>query len=107
VYFGAALVINPLMALASAVIGFCIYLTSEWISLGTVGFACLFPLIARRLPLWNFTAEESGISIINSLLENLAPIALSLAVVLIYASAIGRMISGDEPRIPLIKKKSK
>lgn len=107
VYIGAALVINPLMALAALLIGFCIYLTSGWISLGTIVFSCIFPFVTRKLPMWSFEGEESRILLINSLLENLAPLAISLAVVLIYASYIGRMMSGDEPRIPLINKKTK
>lgn len=102
---GAALVINPLMAFACALIGFAMYAVSGFIPLGTVSFAAIFPFLARRLPLWRFEAEETKISLLNLFLENLTPIALAIAILLIYASSIGRMISGDEPRIPLKKKK--
>lgn len=105
VVIGAALVMNPLMAFACALIGFAMYAVSGFIPLGSVSFACVFPFLARRAPLWRFAAEETKISLINLFLENLTPIALAVAILLIYASAIGRMIAGDEPKIPLKKKK--
>lgn len=104
---GAVLVMNPLMGIAAMIIGFCMYAASGYVALGTVTFACIFPFIARRLPIWQFGTEESKIFFVNTLLENLTPILLALGVLLIYASSVGRIMAGDEPKIPLIKKKIK
>ena len=103
---GACLLINPIMALACAAVGFAMYAVSGFIPLGAITFSCVFPFLARRLPLFTFVAEETRISLINVFLENLTPIALAIAVLLAYASAIGRMMAGDEPKMPLFKKKT-
>ncbi|MBQ9510997.1 MAG: glycerol-3-phosphate acyltransferase [Clostridia bacterium] len=103
---GVCLVMNPIMALACLAVGFAMYAVSGFISLGVITFSCVFPFLARRLPLFTFVAEETRISLVNAFLENLVPIALAIAVLLAYASAIGRMMAGDEPKMPLFKKKT-
>ena len=106
VAIGVSLLINPIMAAACLAVGFAMYAVSGFISLGAISFSCVFPFLARRLPIFTFVAEETRISLVNVFLENLTPIALAIAILLAYASAIGRMMAGDEPKMPLFKKKT-
>ena len=103
---GVSLLLNPIMALVCIIIGFAMYAVSGFISLGAITFSCVFPFLARRLPLLTFVAEETRVSLINVFLENIMPIALAITVLLACASAIGRMMAGDEPKMPLFKKKT-
>lgn len=107
VAIGASLVMNPVMAAACAIIGFCMYAVSGYVSLGALAASCIFPFIARRLPLWVFIApgeQETLVSLVNTLLDNLTPIALAIAVLFAYASNLGRMMAGDEDKLPLKRK---
>ena len=107
VYIGAAIVMNPLMALAAFIIAFLMYYMSGYIALGSLSFAALFPIIVGRARLWEFTEEATRIFLINKIFQTFIPVVISLVIAVIYASSIGRMINGDEPKLPLRKEKSK
>lgn len=107
VAIGASLLMNPLMATACTIIGFCMYAVSGYVALGALVTSCIFPFLARRMPLWVFIApgeQETLASLVNTVLENLTPIALAIAMLFAYASNIGRMMAGDEDKLPLRRK---
>ena len=107
VYIGAAIVMNPLMALASFVIGFLFYYMTGYLAVGSMVFSLMFPIVVGRARLWDFTEEASLIFIVNRVFQNLLPMVITLVIFVIYGSSIGRIINSDEPKLPLRKEKSK
>ena len=107
VYIGAAIVMNPLMALAAFVIGFLFYYMTGYLAVGSMVFSLMFPIVVGRARLWNFTEEASLIFIVNRVFQNLLPMVITLVIFVIYGSSIGRIINSDEPKLPLRKEKSK
>lgn len=107
VYMGAAMVMNPLMALVAFIVAFLMYYASGYLALGSVFFAALFPIIVGRARLWEFTEEATRIFLVNKIFQTFIPVVISLVIAVIYASSIGRMMNGDEPKLPLRKEKSK
>lgn len=107
VYIGAAIVMNPLMALAAFVIGFLFYYMTGYLAVGSMVFSLMFPIVVGRARLWDFTEEASLIFIVNRVFQNLLPMVITLVIFVIYGSSIGRIINSDEPKLPLRKEKSK
>lgn len=107
VYIGAAIVMNPLMALAAFVIGFLFYYMTGYLAVGSMVFSLMFPIVVGRARLWDFTEEASLIFIVNRVFQNLLPMVITLVIFVIYGSSIGRIINSDEPKLPLCKEKSK
>ncbi|MCI6971609.1 MAG: glycerol-3-phosphate acyltransferase [Eubacteriales bacterium] len=107
VYIGAALVMNPLMALAAFIIGFLFYYMTGYLALGSVSFSLVFTLVVGRARLWDFTEEASRIFLINKIFQSFLPMVITLVIFVIYGSSIGRIINSDEPKLPLRKEKSK
>lgn len=107
VYIGAAIVMNPLMALAAFVIGFLFYYMTGYLAVGSMVFSLMFPIVVGRARLWDFTEDASLIFIVNRVFQNLLPMVITLVIFVIYGSSIGRIINSDEPKLPLRKEKSK
>ena len=107
VYIGAAIVMNPLLALAAFVIGFLFYYMTGYLAVGSMVFSLMFPIVVGRARLWDFTEEASLIFIVNRVFQNLLPMVITLVIFVIYGSSIGRIINSDEPKLPLRKEKSK
>ena len=107
VYIGAAIVMNPLMALAAFIIGFLFYYMTGYLAVGSMVFSLMFPIVVGRARLWDFTEEASLIFIVNRVFQNLLPMVITLVIFVIYGSSIGRIINSDEPKLPLRKEKSK
>ena len=99
-FVGAALVINPFMALISLLILILMVYLSRMVSAGVLIYSVAFPFLCDKFPFWAFQQqEEILVSLVNYLLERISPFALSLAVILIYAGAIWRISNSDEPKI--------